>query len=418
MRCSGCSKPNFLRSWPVARRVAASLACAAVVALSACAPSPIPQPAEPNANRSQATNGNGGDEGSSEAPSTPPAPQACLAKAKALSKEEQVGQLLMVGVATSGLDSDTTEVIRSSKAGSVVLLGKSNVTRSNVAALSAQVGALGTAELPILVATDQEGGNVQRLQGQGFTKIPDALAQGQMNPTAFHAQAETWGEELARAGVRFNLAPVADVVAEADASKNAPVGKLKRQYGSDPAQVGEHVVGFVQSMSKSDVATSLKHFPGLGRVQENTDQKAATDTETVVNDPSWKPFIDGIEAGASSVMISSATFQKIDADHQAVFSRKIITEILREDLGFDGVVISDDLGAAGSVAKVPAGERAVQFLKAGGDLIINADASITPDMADAILGAIEKDAELAGSVTDSAARVMAMKESIGTMECD
>ena len=403
----------------MAKRFAPSVALAAVFALSACAPAPIVYPPAPNMGSTTPSAGTSASPGTkaSNQSATPEAPRACLAEAEALSAEEQVGQLLMVGVPTSDLDSTTADVLRSTKAGSVVLLGSSKVNRSDAAALAARVGALSTADIPVLVAADQEGGQVQRLQGQGFTRIPDAVAQGQMNETAFHSQSETWAEELARAGVRFNLAPVADVVPDDLAASNAPVGQLKRQYGSDPEKVADSVVTFVQSMEKANVATSLKHFPGLGKVKQNTDSGEATDQTTVVDDPSWKPFIDGIQAGASSVMISSATFEKIDPDHKAVFSSKIITDILRGSLGFDGVVISDDLGAAGAVADVPTGERAVRFLDAGGDLIINADASIAQDMAKAILAKMDDDPKFADAVAQSAARVLALKESIDTMEC-
>lgn len=403
----------------MAKRFAPSVALAAVFALSACAPAPIVYPPAPNMGSTTPSAGTSASPGTkaSNQSATPEAPRACLAEAEALSAEEQVGQLLMVGVPTSDLDSTTADVLRSTKAGSVVLLGSSKVNRSDAAALAARVGALSTADIPVLVAADQEGGQVQRLQGQGFTRIPDAVAQGQMNETAFHSQSETWAEELARAGVRFNLAPVADVVPDDLAASNAPVGQLKRQYGSDPEKVAHSVVTFVQSMEKANVATSLKHFPGLGKVKQNTDSGEATDQTTVVDDPSWKPFIDGIQAGASSVMISSATFEKIDPDHKAVFSSKIITDILRGSLGFDGVVISDDLGAAGAVADVPTGERAVRFLDAGGDLIINADASIAQDMAKAILAKMDDDPKFADAVAQSAARVLALKESIDTMEC-
>ena len=403
----------------MAKRFSPSIALAAVLALGACAPAPIVYPPAPNMGSTTPSAGTSASPGTkaSNQSATPEAPRACLAEAEALSAEEQVGQLLMVGVPTSDLDSTTADVLRSTKAGSVVLLGSSKVNRSDAAALAARVGALSTADIPVLVAADQEGGEVQRLQGQGFTRIPDAVAQGQMNETAFHSQSETWADELARAGVRFNLAPVADVVPDDLAASNAPVGQLKRQYGSDPERVADSVVTFVQSMEKANVATSLKHFPGLGKVKQNTDSGEATDQTTVVDDPSWKPFIDGIQAGASSVMISSATFEKIDPDHKAVFSSKIITDILRGSLGFDGVVISDDLGAAGAVADVPTGERAVRFLDAGGDLIINADASIAQDMAKAILAKMDDDPKFADAVAQSAARVLALKESIDTMEC-
>ena len=116
-------------------------------------------------------------------------------------------------------------------------------------------------------------------------------------------------------------------------------------------------------------------------------------------------------------MISSATFQRIDPDHQAVFSKHIITDILRNQLGFDKVVIADDLGAAGAVADIPAGQRAVRFLEAGGDLILTADASLAPEMAEAVLEEMHTNSEFADSVAKSAARVLALKESVGELEC-
>ncbi|WP_296138120.1 glycoside hydrolase family 3 N-terminal domain-containing protein [uncultured Tessaracoccus sp.] len=386
------------------------LALAAVLAVSACAPAPVlrsePGQASPTPSAS----------GSAEpSPSAPPA--ACLTEARALSPEARAGQLLMVGVDLQGLDSATSEAIEATKAGSVVLLGSGSSSRTDVAALSGQVGVLGTADLPILVAADQEGGKVQRLKGDGFTRIPSAVDQGQMNPTAFHANVETWARELAGAGVRFNLAPTADVVPEASASTNAPVGQLARQYGSDSAAVAKSVVTFVTGMQSADVATSLKHFPGLGRVTQNTDHAEATDRVTVADDPNWEPFKQGIAAGAESVMVSSATFEKIDPDHQAVFSERVITELLRGDLGFDGVVIADDLGAAEAVASVAPGDRAVQFVRAGGDLVINADPQLAKAMADAILKEMRADEAFAEQVTESVARVLALKQEVDLLEC-
>lgn len=406
----------------MARYRTSLIAGVVALALGACAPAPIVQPVPPRPGQAGTSSSAGGRQAESQpsqltSGSATAEAEVCAAKARALSPEEQVGQLLMVGVDTSGLDSATTDSIRNTKAGSVVLLGNSQVTRSDVAALSARIGALGSSELPILVAADQEGGAVQRLQGQGFTRMPDALAQGKMNPTALRSQTETWAEELSRAGVQFNLAPNADVVPTDKQATNEPIGKLHRQYGSDPDKVAESVVAFVQSMDTAHVATSLKHFPGLGQVTQHTDQGPATDTDTVVDDPGWKPFIAGIEAGASSVMISSATFQRIDPDHQAVFSKHIITDILRNQLRFDKVVIADDLGAAGAVADIPAGQRAVRFLEAGGDLILTADASLAPEMAEAVLEEMHTNTEFADSVAKSAARVLALKESVGELEC-
>ncbi len=394
----------------------ARLAVGALVpalAVAACAPAPLTRTttaSAPSASSQEPTAAVAG-------PAEPPAPaQACLAEAQALSPERQVGQLLMVGVSLQGLDEPTRQALRATQAGSVVLLGSQPITRSDVASLSAEIRALGDSTVPILVAADQEGGRVQRLRGQGFSEIPSAVDQGAMNPDALRVQAETWADELLRAGVRFNLAPVADVVPESKVDSNAPIGKLDRQFGASPEQAAEAVEAVVGGMESAGVATSLKHFPGLGKVTANTDFDEATDADTVVDDPSWEPFLRGIEAGASSVMISSATFERIDPEHRAVFSSRIVSDILREDLGFDKVVIADDLGAAESVADVPPGERAVAFLEAGGDLIVNADPALAEEMATAILEHMADDA-FASRVETSTARVLALKESVGDVDC-
>ncbi|SDL78180.1 glycoside hydrolase family 3 N-terminal domain-containing protein [Tessaracoccus oleiagri] len=403
-------------------RPALALAACAVLALSACAPAPLVTRPGLSGGASASAQGAPQQEASTTVASSSPSESspvdACRAKADGLTAAEQAGQLLMVGVPTGGLDSQTATAIRQSRAGSVVLLGSGDTGVRSAAKVSAAVGALGSSELPMLVAVDQEGGRVQRLQGEGFTRIPTAVEQGELDPAELRAQAETWGDELRRAGVRFNLAPTADVVPEDKVTSNAPIGQLQRHYNTEPAGAARSVVAFVEGMSEAGVATSLKHFPGLGRVEENTDFAAATDTETTVDDPGWAPFVDGIAAGASSVMISSAVFERIDPDYEAVFSHRIITEILRDGLGFDGVVIADDLGAAEAVADTPPGDRAVLFLEAGGDLVINADPSLAPEMAQAIVATMDDDPEFAENVATSVARVLALKESVGSGTCD
>lgn len=398
----------------MARPLITTALAVAALSLTACAPAPLVRTTAGAS--SEPASAPASTAATFEATTQAAPVQACLAEAQALTPEEQAGQLLMVGVATTGLDQATTDAIRLSKAGSVVLLGDSSVPRTDITGLTAAIGALGSAELPILVSVDQEGGQVQRLQGTGFTRIPSAVDQGQMNPAALRSQVETWADELRRSGVRFNLAPVADVVDGDDPSANAPIGKLQRHYGADPATAAGTVASFVEGMEAKGVATSLKHFPGLGRVTANTDFAEATDDVTVMDDAAWQPFVDGIAAGASTVMISSATFTQLDPDHQAVFSQKVITDILRDHLGFDGVVIADDLGAAGAVKDTPPGERAVLFLAAGGDLVINADPALATEMSLAIVQAME-DPVFAEQVTESVARVLALKEHVGTIDC-
>ena len=269
----------------------------------------------------------------------------------------------------------------------------------------------------MLVAVDQEGGSVQRLTGPGFSDIPTALKQGKLTDGELQAQAAAWGQELADVGVHYNLAPVADVVPEAKQSSNAPTGKLHRNFGNDAATVSAAVTEFVSGSHDAGVVTSLKHFPGLGEVTVNTDFGVAVDEDITTDDEYLEPFRAGIAAGADSVMVSSAIFRQIDPDQEGVFSTAIIEELLRQDLGFNKVVISDDLGEAASVGDVAPADRATRFFAAGGDLLINANPAMMADMTKATLAWAEADPANAERVTQSAARVLTLKESAGLGSC-
>lgn len=341
----------------------------------------------------------------------------CADVVAGLSAEEQAGQLYMVGVSTAGLDDATADAITAAHAGSVVLLGNSEEPVERIRSITNDIAALSPPGLPILVAADQEGGRVQRLRGPGFPDMPTALKQGALPEGELQADAKEWGRALAGAGILYNLAPVADVVPKAKQASNAPIGALRRNFGNDPGTIARAVGEFVTGMREAGVATSLKHFPGLGQVTRNTDFDVAVDDDVVPHDPDWATFEAGIRAGAQSVMVSSAIFTRLDPGTEGVFSEVIITSILREELGFDGVVIADDLGAAVAVADVPAAERGVRFIAAGGDLAIDADPALLRGMVAATLDEMASDATFGERVALSAERVLRLKASVGLVDC-
>nr|WP_269452196.1 glycoside hydrolase family 3 N-terminal domain-containing protein [Tessaracoccus coleopterorum] len=219
------------------------------------------------------------------------------------------------------------------------------------------------------------------------------------------------------AGVLYDLAPVGDVVPEDRRATNAPIGQLKRDFGSDPDMVGAKVQEFIAGMHEAGVRTSVKHFPGLGQVETNTDFGVALDTEVTADSPTLEPFRAAIDAGVDSVMVSSAIFTLIDKDNPGVFSGKVITELLRGGFGFDGIVIADDLGAAKAVADIEPSQRGVKFIAAGGDIAINADPSLMGGMVEATLERVAEDDGFAARVTESTARVLELKESAGLLSC-
>jgi len=323
----------------------------------------------------------------------------------------RVGQLLMVGVPAGGTSDAALRQLGRYRVGGVILTGRSHAGTSATAALTARVQAAVPGPA-VLVATDQEGGAVQVLTGPGFSAIPSARSQGRWSPAELRARAGDWGGQLRAAGVRVNLAPVADTVPPG--VSNPPIGAFGRQYGSDPATVATHAAAFAAGLADAGVVPTAKHFPGLGRVSANTDvSSGVTDRVTTRTDPYLAPFRAVIRTGHPFVMMSSAVYSRIDPAQPAAFSPTVITGLLRDDLGFDGVVVSDDLGAARQVSAVPAGDRAVRFVAAGGDMVLTVSPATLPAMFDALYDRAARDPAFRARVDRSAERVLLAKQRLG-----
>ena len=238
-----------------------------------------------------------------------------------------------------------------------------------------------------------------------------------MAPGALRAQATQWGSELSAAGVNLDLAPVLDTVPSAAAAgRNPPIGGFEREFGYDPATVAAHGVAVMQGLAAARVATSVKHFPGLGRVAANTDTSSGVvDSVTTRHDPYLAPFAAAAKAGTPFVMMSTAVYTRIDPDNPAAFSPAVVQGMLRGDLGFHGVIVSDDLGNARQVASVPVPDRALRFLAAGGDLVLTLDNSETAAMVGAVIARAHADPRFRAQVDASALRVLLAKQHLGLL---
>ncbi|MDN5771775.1 MAG: glycoside hydrolase family 3 [Microlunatus sp.] len=350
-----------------------------------------------------------------------PSPQGsrCADLADSLSLRDRIGQLMMVAVSSDGVSSAAADAIDDSRAGSVLLLGNTSAGRIGVRRVTdrARVAARTPAGIETMVAADQEGGLVQRLQGDGFDPIPSPERQARKSPAELTGEAKRWGKQLRRSGIDANLAPVADVVPKKLRRLNQPVGALRRGYGSNPDSVAEHVAAFVVGMDAAGIATSVKHFPGLGQVRGNTDFAAkVVDPTTTATDPYLKPFAAGVDAGTDMVMVSSAYYSEIDPRRRAAFSATVINQMIRAELGFTGVVISDDLAAV-AMRDLKPGDRMLRFLRAGGDLAIVGDPGIATSMAEAVADQARDDGDLAVSIEQATIRVLQLKERRGLADC-
>ncbi len=337
-----------------------------------------------------------------------------------MSLEQRVGQLFMVGTPATGADASIAHDIADLHVGNVILTGRSSLgvdaTSRVTKDLQARATHRATAGVPLLVSVDQEGGAVQVLSGPGFSRMPSAVTQGGWSPRELRSQARVWGGQLAAAGVTVNLAPVIDTVPAGTSRSNAPIGAFGRQFGSDPGAVWSHGQAFAGGMAAAGVAPTVKHFPGLGRVTGNTDTTAGvTDHATTTSEVTGGPFASAVAQRAPIVMVSTAVYDRIDPDHPAAFSRRVVTGLLRDRLGYGGVVISDDLGAAQQVAAWSPGERATQFIGAGGDLVLTVGGPVVDPMVSAVVDKARSDPAFRAKVNAAALRVLELKHAQGLL---
>jgi beta-glucosidase-like glycosyl hydrolase len=391
----------------------AALLCALTALLTACSSAGGAAPAAETTTATTTTPSSTAPTG--EPSSAPSGPEERVAMALSrLDRRAQISQLFLAGVPLDDLGAG--DALAPSGLGGLFLAGRSDAPVAELAATAQRWQSL--APYPDLwLAADQEGGAVQSLRGPGFDRLPSALDQSALPPADLAALAEGMGTALRDAGLNLDLAPVADVVPAGTEAGNAPVGAFDRQYGSTPDSVGTAVGTVIDGLARAEVTATLKHFPGLGRVHQNTDTTAeVTDSVTTADDGQVAVFGDLARSTTHPfVMVSSATYAQIDPAAQAAFSPVVVTELLRKQLGFDGVVISDDLGNARAVSALPPGERAVRFFAAGGTLLLTVDPAIVPEMIDAVLERSDSDPAFAATVDAAVRTALTAKDRAGLL---
>ena len=398
------------------------LALAPAAALAACT-APEEDPASPGSDGGGAAPSDGGDGGTApsdgdpsdgEEPTTTAPPSAAEQLLEGLSPREIAGQLVLVGIAAGSEIPPAT--FEEHHAGGIFLLQVWEGAEQVDAVVDSAL-ALARPELPPLLAVDQEGGQVRMLRGDAARETASAEALGAEGPQAVADAYTSIGEDLSARGLHVALSPVADVVDPELGDANEPVGGLDRGFGTDPAQVADCVTAAVEALSEQGIGATLKHFPGLGRVEQNTDFSAEgiEDATTGPEDPFLESFRAGIDAGAQLVMMSSAIYPRIEPDVPAMFSAAAIQDLLRDGLGFEGLVVTDDIGAAQAVADVPVAERATRLLEAGGDAVLTADPSLTGELVDAIEEWAGRGEQQEQRVRESAGRMLALKEELGLL---
>lgn len=260
------------------------------------------------------------------------------------------------------------------------------------------------AGVPLLIATDQEHGSVTRIRS-GVTLLPAQMAFGAARqPALTESAAAVSGQELRALGLNADFAPDADVTQGAD---NTVIGS--RSFGSDPRLVGDLVAASVRGYASAGIATTLKHFPGHGHTDVDSHEGLPilrqSESSLLANDIA--PFQAGIEAGAPMIMSGHLDAEAIDPGVPATLSRKVLTGLLRDKLGFEGVIITDSMTMPPVTRKYGEGEAAVRAVLAGNDMLL------TPQnlgvAQQALLAAVTSGRLPRKQVNESVTRIIALK---------
>ena len=282
-----------------------------------------------------------------------------------MSDADKVGQLLMIGIHGKTLNDDAKFMLNEYRVGGIILFDRNMESKDQVKSLITDINKTGksTGLTPLFIGIDQEGGAVARMEDQ-LIKVPPAEELGKESVEQAVSLAKQSGTELKDLGFNINFAPVADL--------GLTYG---RSFSTNPDEVVRYAGAVGKAYDEAGLWYSYKHFPGIGK----TDVDLHADTsvvpvskETLLNEDT-KVFVDLIKQSKPNtyaIMVSHAMYPQIDADHPSSLSKAIITDWLRKDMGYNGVVVTDDMDMGALAKHYTFGDMAVQSILAGSDILL------------------------------------------------
>jgi beta-N-acetylhexosaminidase len=323
-----------------------------------------------------------------------------------MSVRDMVGQMFVVSVGGTRPDYYIEKMVRKRNIGGVILFGYNMKSEGQVESLTGRLQQLAMKTepaVPLFVAVDQEGGDIA--SAPWVAPQPAAAEVGSRgDPSEAHDIAATMGRQLLRAGINTDFAPVVDT------GFGAAIGN--RSYGEDPELVARMGAAAVEGFEEAGVVSAAKHFPNHGPATSDSHVSLPVirhDAKTLQS-YDLPPFEAAIDAGVPMVMVGHLVYPAIDPHNPASLSRDAIS-MLRTDLGFDGVVVTDDLAMAGAKSGGTPAEAAVQAVEAGADLLlVSSPPQQQADAYDAVVAAVESGEIPRAGIRKSVGRVLAIKE--------
>jgi beta-N-acetylhexosaminidase len=345
-------------------------------------------------------------------PTPAPAPAQPVDQRPApMSLDMAVGQMMAASFGGPNITDGLRHLILDQKVGTVLIFGDNFTDAASLGRLTAELQAIGRdagLPAPLLVAIDEEGGRVMRVH-DGVAPLPSQLELGAGGPDGVRQAVAATAAGLHALGIQLDLAPVADL-------RTNPADRVigDRSYGGNPSVVGPLVAAAVSGLHDGGVGATLKHFPGLGGAAGDPHSAIPTDGESLAQ---WDAtqglsFQAGIDAGADAVMTTALVVPGLDPTATpAVFSRAVVTGLLRDRLHFQGVIVTDGLGMGGITTLYGLPDATIAAVRAGNDLVLlnSADAAYQASAIEALKQQVRTGIIPMEQVQASAARVIALR---------
>ncbi|WP_337099306.1 beta-N-acetylhexosaminidase [Paenibacillus sp. YIM B09110] len=281
---------------------------------------------------------------------------------------EKIGQMIIVGLEGTKADKEAIKMIKENKIGGFILF-KDNMSSADqiVSLLNALKSENESNNIPLWLSVDQEGGKVNRLP-KSFVGIPTAKSIGAADNDSYTgAVSQAIGLALKSLGFNMDFAPVLDI----NSNPNNPVIG-SRSFGSNADSVIRHGIGTMEGLRSNHIAAVVKHFPGHGdtSVDSHLELPVVGKSLSELEQFELLPFKEAIAQDADAVMVAHLLIPSIDDTNPASLSKEIITGLLRDELGYDGVVMTDDMTMGGIINHHDIGEAAVRSIQAGTDIVL------------------------------------------------
>lgn len=330
-------------------------------------------------------------------------------KLDSMTLEEKAGQLLIVGFKGTFLNDRTKSYINDLKVGGLILFDRNIESKGQIIGLVEEIkGSNAEEDIPLFLCIDEEGGSISRLPKE-YRRLSDPFQIGETNDVDIAFQfGQLLGNRVKGLGLNLNFAPVLDIHSNPD---NPVIGK--RAYGTNPERVSDIGLEVAKGIRNSSIIPAVKHFPGHG------DTSTDSHLELPIIDKSLEelrnfeliPFEDAIENNIEMIMMAHILLPSLDKDYPATLSKKIVHDLLRDEMGYEGVIVSDDMTMGAIVNNFTLEDACIDFLKAGGDILLVCHGEDNPRIVfDKIIDAVEIGELSMEEIDEKVYRILELKD--------